>query len=248
MVDADGRIIFVSSSISPLTSSTPEQVLGRNLGDLIHPDDMGVTMADLNESMATGNRFRVFFRLRKSDESRETVEAVGHAHIAAPRFAANPENQSAFCQAIIMMLRPYPSKADRLFDSFLETKIENERLKRWIAELHRDDSETESGESETEEGKEAEATQAARMRKQGVVSDSSASVSSIPPPNTQHSALTTRTTGNLGVEPPTRRDLQEKVKRRKINIQEELVCADCGKPTAEPRTPFSPPSPGGSCS
>lgn len=229
MVDADGRLIFASPSIRALTSYTPEQVLGRNLSDFIHADDKGVTTADLNESMATGNRFRVFFRLRKSDESWETVEAVGHAHIAAPRFAANPENQSAFCQAIVMMLRPYPSKAGRLFDSFLETKIENERLKRWIEELNRDDSETELGESDTEEGKEAEAPQAAQIQKQRGVSDRSASGSLIPPLDTQHSVHTTRTTGDMGMEPPIRRDLQERVKRRKINIQEELVCADCGK-------------------
>jgi len=67
-------------------------------------------------------------------------EAVGHGHVATAKFTANRDNQSP-CQAVLMMARPYPTKNAALLDSFLEHKIENERLKRRIAELRKEEAE-----------------------------------------------------------------------------------------------------------
>ena len=65
---------------------------------------------------------------------------MGHAHIAPAKFAPTPNNRTPFCQAIFMMARPYPTKNAALLDSFLEHKIENERLKRRIAELRKEEA------------------------------------------------------------------------------------------------------------
>ncbi|POR34486.1 Cutinase palindrome-binding protein [Tolypocladium paradoxum] len=139
ILDANGRIKYASPSVLGVAGYTAEQILDVFLKDLIHPDDQGVFVAELNESIASGNPLRMFYRFKKKDGSYAIFEAVGHAHIAGAKFAPNPNNQSPFCQAVFMMARPYPTKNAGLLDSFLEHKIENERLRRRIAELRREE-------------------------------------------------------------------------------------------------------------
>jgi PAS domain S-box-containing protein len=140
ILDANGRIRHVSPNIQALTGYAPEDILDHFLRDLIHPDDVGVFVAELNESIATGTPLRLFYRLKKKDGDWAIFESVGHAHIAAAKFAPNPNNQSPFCQAVFMMSRLYPTKNASLLDSFLEHKIENERLKRRISELRKEEA------------------------------------------------------------------------------------------------------------
>ncbi len=140
ILDANGRVIHVSPSITPLTGFEADYIIGQRLQDFIHIDDVGVFVAELNESIANGTPLRLFYRMKKKDDSYVTLESLGHAHIAAAKFAPNPNNQSPFCQAVFMMSRPYPTRNAALLDSFLEHKIENERLKRRIAELRREEA------------------------------------------------------------------------------------------------------------
>jgi PAS domain S-box-containing protein len=139
ILDANGRIKYASPSITAMTGYVPDDLVDVFLKDLIHVDDQGVFVAELNESIASGNPLRLFYRLRKKDGTYAIFETVGHAHIAPAKFAPNPSNQSPFCQAVFMMARLYPTKNAGLLDSFLEHKIENERLRRRIAELRREE-------------------------------------------------------------------------------------------------------------
>ncbi|KAK3175750.1 white collar 2 type of transcription factor [Lecanicillium sp. MT-2017a] len=139
ILDADGRIKFASNSVQEVSGYTPDEIRSVFLKDLIHPDDQGVFVSELNESIASGNPLHVFYRFKKRDGVYAIFEAVGHAHIASAKFAPNPNNQSPFCQAVFIMSRPYPTKNASLLDSFLEHKIENERLKRRIAELRHEE-------------------------------------------------------------------------------------------------------------
>ncbi|KAK8917256.1 Cutinase gene palindrome-binding protein [Metarhizium anisopliae BRIP 53293] len=145
ILDANGRIKYASGSIFGISGYTAAEVQDVFLKDLIHPDDQGVFVAELNESIASGSPLRMFYRFKTKSGNYTVLETVGHAHIAAARFAPNPNNQSPFCQAVFMMSRTYPTKNAGLLDSFLEHKMENERLRRRISELRREE------EAETEE-------------------------------------------------------------------------------------------------
>ncbi|KAI1421878.1 hypothetical protein F5Y12DRAFT_787155 [Xylaria sp. FL1777] len=144
ILDANGRIKYVSPSAFSVTGYRPEAIVDTFLRDIVHPDDMGTFTSEMNECIATGNPLRVFYRMKKQDQQYAIFEAVGHAHIAAAKFAPNPSNRSPFCQAVFIMSRPYPTKNASLLDSFLEHKIENERLRRRIAELRREEEEEEA--------------------------------------------------------------------------------------------------------
>ncbi|KAI0390629.1 hypothetical protein F5Y17DRAFT_50911 [Xylariaceae sp. FL0594] len=144
ILDAHGRIRYVSPSVTSLTGYEADEISDKFLRDLIHPDDIGTFTSEMNECIASGAPLRVFYRLRKKDQLYGIFEAVGHAHIAGAKFAPNPNNQTAFCQAVFLMSRPYPTRNAALLDSFLEHKIENERLRRRIAELRKEEDEEEA--------------------------------------------------------------------------------------------------------
>ncbi|KAI2641137.1 hypothetical protein GGS21DRAFT_537617 [Xylaria nigripes] len=147
ILDANSRIKYVSPIVTSLTGYSAEEIVGMFLKEILHPDDVGTFTSEMNECISTGNPLRIFYRMRKKDQQYAIFEAIGHAHIAAAKFAPNPSNRSAFCQAVFLMSRPYPTRNASLLDSFLEHKIENERLRRRIAELRREEEEEEASQS-----------------------------------------------------------------------------------------------------
>lgn len=68
VLDSTTRIKSVSPSISVVAHWQPADIEGLFLRDLVHPDDSGLTVAELNDSIASGDPFRFFFRLRKGKD------------------------------------------------------------------------------------------------------------------------------------------------------------------------------------
>ncbi len=155
----DGRILYVSPSSRSLTGYISDELIGKFLVDYIHPDDSAIFLREFNESIATGNPLRFFYRFRQNDGSYTIFESHGHPHLTSEAAAFGPNNAAGFCRGFFMMARPYPTKNAALLDSFLEHKIENERLTKRIAELKR------------EEQEELEAQQRHLLKKQEQASD-----------------------------------------------------------------------------
>ena len=137
----DGRILYVSPSCKSITGYEPDELMGKFIVEYIHQDDGGVFVREFNESIATGNPLRFFYRFRKADNSYKIFESHGHPHLTSEAAAFGPNNAGGFCRGFFMMARPYPAKNAALLDSFLEHKIENERLTKRIAELKREELE-----------------------------------------------------------------------------------------------------------
>lgn len=137
----DGRILYVSNSCKHLTGYEPAQLLSRFIAEFIHPDDSGVFVREFNESIASGNPLRFFYRFRKEDGTYAIFESHGHPHLSTDASNYGNTGGTPFCRGFFMMARPYPTKNAALLDSFLEHKIENERLTKRIAELKREEQE-----------------------------------------------------------------------------------------------------------
>ncbi|KAK4191867.1 putative white collar 2 protein [Podospora australis] len=237
ILDENGRIKHVSPSVERLTGYKPEELQDRFLKDLIHPDDVGVFTSELNEAIAKGSQLRLFYRLRRPDGNKWTIfESVGHAHIASAKFAPTPDNQSPFCQAIFMMSRPYPTKNAAFLDSFLEHKIENERLKRRIAELKREE-EDEAAESQrtwrqSQEGRsDVTPSDDAAMRFTNIGTTQyplPGSDNSMPPPSLPASSLNSALTrenleGMAGSRPDSIRDKMARYEGTHVDTIERLT-------------------------
>lgn len=147
----DGRILYVSPSCKAITGYDPHTLIGKFIGEYVHPDDSGIFMREFNESIASGNALRFFYRFKKDDGTYLIFECDGHPHIspdpaASSNYQASPDGSSPMqvqgaCRGFFMMARPYPTKNAALLDSFLEHKIENERLMKRIDELKREERE-----------------------------------------------------------------------------------------------------------
>jgi PAS domain S-box-containing protein len=155
----DGRIVYLSPSGKNLTGYPSEELVGKFIVDFIHPDDSGIFVREFNESIASGNPLRFFYRFRKKDGNYTIFESHGHPHLTSEAAAFGPNNAAGFCRGFFMMARPYPTKNAALLDSFLEHKIENERLTKRINDLKR------------EEAEDAEDAQRHWLKKQEVRSD-----------------------------------------------------------------------------
>jgi diguanylate cyclase len=51
VVDAEGRFLYVSASFERIFGYTPDEVLGRRIFDLVHPDDRAVTLQQAEQVM-----------------------------------------------------------------------------------------------------------------------------------------------------------------------------------------------------
>lgn len=137
----DGRITYASPSSEQLTGYKPDELVGKFAVDFIHQDDNAIFVREFNESIASGNMLRLFYRFRKADSTLTIFETIGHPHLTSEQSNSAPRNAAGFCRGFFMMARPYPAKNASLLDLFLEHKIENERLTRRIAELKQEERE-----------------------------------------------------------------------------------------------------------
>ncbi|KAI9682903.1 MAG: blue light receptor [Trizodia sp. TS-e1964] len=125
----EGQIVWVSRSSLTLTGYHEDELVGKYFSTFIHPDDSGIWVREFNESIASGHPLRFFYRFRRADFSYTIFESHGHPHLDSQAAAFGPSaNSLKFCRGVFIMARPYPTKNAALLDSFLEHKIENERL------------------------------------------------------------------------------------------------------------------------
>jgi PAS domain S-box-containing protein len=145
VLSADGRVQHVSPSCKMLTGYDTYMLSGKFLGEYVHLDDRGMFVREFNESIASGNQMRFFYRLRKHDGAYKIFEAFGHPHHSSEAFSfAGSRGGAPYCRGYFLMSRPYPTKNAALLDSFLEHKIENERLLKRISELKREEQDEEA--------------------------------------------------------------------------------------------------------
>ncbi|KAF2429459.1 white-collar 2 [Tothia fuscella] len=189
ILSPDGRINHVSPSCKLLTGYEHFQLVSKFVGDFIHDDDKGMFVREFNESIASGNQLRFFYRLRKEDGTYAIFEAFGHPHLASgARDFPSGNGGVRYCRGFFMMSRPYPTRNAALLDSFLEHKIENERLSKRIMELKRDEQK-EQEEQDYHWGTEGQSSitpsESARMeaRENPFTSASIADSENMPPPS-----------------------------------------------------------------
>jgi len=198
----DGRLMYLSPSCRVLTGYEPQHLQSKFIVDYIHPDDSGIFVREFNESIATGNPLRFFFRFRKEDSSYAIFEAHGHPHLSSEPVAFGQNNLAPLCRGFFMMCRPYPTKNANFLDSFLEHKIENERLMKKIADLKREEAEENDAQDRqwTQKGESYDSTtvsDAQRTDARTTESVGSGGYGRMPPPPKPNPSNTALTSQNL---------------------------------------------------
>ncbi|KAF4635008.1 hypothetical protein G7Y89_g3088 [Cudoniella acicularis] len=94
----DGRIVYLSPSGKHLTGYPQEELVGKFIVDFIHPDDSSIFVREFNESIASGNPLRFFYRFRKKNGTYTIFESHGHPHLTSEAAAFGPNNAAGFCR------------------------------------------------------------------------------------------------------------------------------------------------------
>ncbi|ORX96629.1 hypothetical protein K493DRAFT_281807 [Basidiobolus meristosporus CBS 931.73] len=120
----EGKILYCSASCQELVGFQPDELVGRNIKEFLHVDDVDCYLRELTLARPE-EEYRLFLRFRRKDDRFVMFEVLGR-----PYFTNLGELKCYF-----NMARQYPAKATSAMDSFLELKMENERLRRQLAEL-----------------------------------------------------------------------------------------------------------------
>ncbi|ORY59410.1 hypothetical protein BCR35DRAFT_309265 [Leucosporidium creatinivorum] len=131
VLSPSGDFMFVSPSINDLAGWTPEELVGRSIDELVHPEDVEGYRRDFTASLTEGQDLTLYCRFKTKDERYLLFEVTGHPYYAEFNGQQN-------CKCFFAMGRPYPSKNQAMLDSFLELKFENERLRQELQVLYRD--------------------------------------------------------------------------------------------------------------
>ncbi|RLI74360.1 hypothetical protein DRO97_06015 [Archaeoglobales archaeon] len=86
VVDREGRIKYISQSVERIAGYTPQEFIGKNALELVHPDDHKFVLKNLTYLVDNlGVSKRIEFRIRAKDGSWRYVEAIGNnlTHIPA---------------------------------------------------------------------------------------------------------------------------------------------------------------------
>lgn len=135
-----------------ITGYEPQSLLGELIGRYVHPDDNDTFVRELQESLASGNALRFFYRFIREDGTCVIFECIGHPHISftagastRPCEAERPvplftPTATGVCLGFFITARPYRSKLNALLDSALEHKMEHEHLMRCVKKLRREEA------------------------------------------------------------------------------------------------------------
>ncbi|KAK9762048.1 white collar 2 type of transcription factor [Basidiobolus ranarum] len=117
--------IYCSPSSQELVGYRPDELLGRNIMDFIHVDDVDTFVRKTNLSLVSKELY-FYYRFRKKDDKFIMFEVHGHPYY-------RPGDLYPIC--FFCIGRPYASKASSMLDTFLELKIENELLQKRLSEF-----------------------------------------------------------------------------------------------------------------
>ncbi|GAA5919479.1 hypothetical protein JCM1841_002223 [Sporobolomyces salmonicolor] len=235
----DGTFVFASPSVEGLCGYDPDELHGQSLFSFLHPSDVEPFkrefFAALRSSPSSPESLTCHYRLRTKDDRQVLFEVTGH-----PYFTAGDAQPKYF----FAMARPYPSRAIAELDSFLELKMENERLRQELLvlyeEIEREGSSRGGSGVASFSDPTVNSTPAHPPPGEAFDARSPAALSSVIDPSTgliRTSELipsTSNTYGALGIGISAngkKGDGQGDKRRRKQNglHDSDLVCRDCGR-------------------
>ena len=89
LLDAEGRVVYMTSSSARQLGWTPDQMVGRSVFDFVHPDDTDIVTARMTDVIRNpGMRVTQEVRFRHADGSWRTMEGIGVNRLDDPSVRA----------------------------------------------------------------------------------------------------------------------------------------------------------------
>ena len=152
VLSPSGVFLFASPSVLDLTGYTPEELVGSEITDFIESDDIDSFIKHFTASIQNNRPLSTYFRFRRKDETSILFEVTGQPYYTSSRTTNDTSmslrqdtsashdsvGTSKVCKCFFAMARQYPGKNNAMLDSFLELKIENEVLRKRLAEVYKE--------------------------------------------------------------------------------------------------------------
>lgn len=162
VISTDGTFIFASPSVDTLCGYDPEELRGENFFSYLHPSDVEPFKREFFHCLASPKnnpatspnpeRLTAHYRFRTKDDRHVLFEVTGHffsgssvsptptgcSSSSSSTSSSNPSPAPGGAQpkCFFGLARPYPSRSIAMLDSFLELKMENERLRQELLILY----------------------------------------------------------------------------------------------------------------
>ncbi|GAA6014673.1 hypothetical protein JCM11491_000189 [Sporobolomyces phaffii] len=161
VISIDGTFIFASPSVDTLCGYDPEELRGENFFSYLHPSDVEPFKREFfhclaspkNASSTNPERLTAHYRFRTKDDRHVLFEVTGHffsgstisptpnpssssSGTPSSTSSSNPSPTPGQPKCFFGLARPYPSRSIAMLDSFLELKMENERLRQELLVLY----------------------------------------------------------------------------------------------------------------
>ncbi|KAG8961541.1 blue light receptor [Tulasnella sp. 419] len=128
-----GKVLFYGEAAKELLG-WKDDVVNSQITDLLHSEDEAAFVTHFNTCLMTRTELSIFVRLRSDlplspgTTQWPMFEVKGHPYFS-------PNGDTIDCKCVFAAARPYPSRNTEVLDSFLELKVENERLRERLLEL-----------------------------------------------------------------------------------------------------------------
>ena len=117
VMSGSGIITYASPSSVAITGFDPSELVGRYLGEFVHPDDGRGISKHLQTTLQMQTEYTIMHRFRRKNADYIILEVRGKPMLT-------PQSQY-----ILHVCREYPSKVNTMMDSLIELKFENELMK-----------------------------------------------------------------------------------------------------------------------
>ncbi|KAF7986533.1 hypothetical protein HWV62_26246 [Athelia sp. TMB] len=136
ILSAQGKVLFCSPAVTELLGWRDEDLIDRDFVELINSEDCANFKDAYDTSLQSRDSMLCYIRLRcnapfsgnyNAPPKEVLFEFKGHPHFMPGE---------AECKVFFAAAKPYPSRNTAMLNTFLELKMENERLLQRRAELH----------------------------------------------------------------------------------------------------------------
>ncbi|KAF8891182.1 hypothetical protein BD779DRAFT_1513708 [Infundibulicybe gibba] len=126
------KVLYCGSAVTELLGWRDVDLVEYDLLEFINPDDQNTFRTNFEDSLRSSVELLSYVRLKCSDSTPSHPKDVLFELKGYPHFASEHDKELG---CFFVMAKPYSSRNTALLNTFLELKIENERLQERVLEL-----------------------------------------------------------------------------------------------------------------
>lgn len=125
------KVLFCSKAVSELLGWRDAELIDKDLVDLVNGEDKHAFRASFEQSLRSRMEMLSYVRLKCQSEYNSPAKEVLFEVKGYPHYIDDEQ----YARCFFAVAKPYPSRNTAMLNTFLELKIENERLQQRLADL-----------------------------------------------------------------------------------------------------------------